>query len=170
MSLSEIDYCVVLRLQERIAEICKAQQHLKCCLASRAFAFSTELLANMHFEKEIAETKDLRRQETREEKKAISENRALMEKKALAEQKSPRRELSQKRKSKKPWRRKRSSQITAQRCHPRRAIDTYTKPSLCSKMATKTVSSGQRRSPSDSVFGTRNQVIDLHAEMRKIEQ
>jgi hypothetical protein len=88
-SLSEIDYGVVLKLQERTAGICKAQQHLKCCLATRAFAFSTELLADMHFEKEIGETKALKKQQVREEKKAISKNRALVEKQALAEQKSP---------------------------------------------------------------------------------
>lgn len=87
--LSKIDYDVVLKLHERTAGICRAQKHLKCCLATRAFAFSTDLLANMHFEKEIAETKALRKQQLREEKKAISENRALVEKKALAEQKSP---------------------------------------------------------------------------------
>ncbi|KAH8756798.1 hypothetical protein BGZ57DRAFT_1004177 [Hyaloscypha finlandica] len=43
----------------------------------------------MHFEKEMAETKALRKQQVREEKKAISKNRALVEKRALAEQKSP---------------------------------------------------------------------------------
>jgi len=87
-SLYEIDYGVVLELQEQTAKICKAQKPLKCCLATRAFAFSTDLLANMHFEEEIAETKTLRKQQMREEKKAIW-NRALVEKQALAEQKSP---------------------------------------------------------------------------------
>jgi hypothetical protein len=89
MSPSEIDYGVVLKLQERTSGICKAQQHLKCCLATRAFAFSTELLANMHFNKEIAKTKALRKQRVCEEKKAISKNRELVEKKALAEQQLP---------------------------------------------------------------------------------
>jgi len=37
----------------------------------------------------MAETKALRKQQVREEKKAISKNRALVEKRALAEQKSP---------------------------------------------------------------------------------
>jgi hypothetical protein len=89
MSLSEIDYGVVLKLHEKTSGICKAQQHLKCCLATRAFAFSTELLANMHFEKEIAETKALRRQQAREEKKEIAGMRALAERRALAENKLP---------------------------------------------------------------------------------
>ncbi|RDW58659.1 hypothetical protein BP6252_13135 [Coleophoma cylindrospora] len=88
-SLSKIDYDVVLKLQKQTAGICKAQPGLQYCLATRAFAFSTELLANMHFEKEIAGKKALREQQAREQKQSISENRALVEKEALAEQKSP---------------------------------------------------------------------------------
>ena len=53
MSLGgEIDYRLVEELQWASAEICRSQLPLKCTLTSRAFAFSSELLAKKRLDKD----------------------------------------------------------------------------------------------------------------------